>query len=246
MIRVRGLQKRFGPVHVLRNLDLDIEPGKVTAILGPNGAGKTTLIKSCLGLVRPDAGDIIIGGVKVGSDGDYRRRIGYMPQIPRYPENLTVREILAMIRDLRGEDAGAVPGGDAAGEPDTALVDVFGLEAQMDKQFRALSGGNRQRVSAAIAFMFRPELLFLDEPTAGLDPVASSTLKDRIAREKREGRTIVLTSHIMSEVEELADVVIYLLDGRVDFEREVADLMSGTGEATLERAIARMMIRAVA
>jgi Cu-processing system ATP-binding protein len=236
MIRIRGLRKQFGQAVVLRDLDLDIEPGRVTAILGPNGAGKTTLIKSCLGLVRPDAGEIVIDGVKLDGGAEYRRTIGYMPQIPRYPENLTVAEILAMIRDLRGE----------AGPLDTELVDVFGLEAQLGKQFRTLSGGNRQRVSAAIAFMFRPRLLFLDEPTAGLDPVASSTLKDRIAREKQAGRTIVLTSHIMSEVEELADVVIYLLDGRIDFERSVADLMHGTGEATLERAIARMMIRAVA
>jgi Cu-processing system ATP-binding protein len=129
---------------------------------------------------------------------------------------------------------------------DTELIEVFNLETQMEKPFRALSGGNRQRVSAAIAFMFRPRLLFLDEPTAGLDPVASSTLKDRIQREKEQGRTIVLTSHVMSEIEELADVVIYLLDGRVDFERSVKDLMAGTGEATLERAIARVMIRAVA
>jgi Cu-processing system ATP-binding protein len=236
MIRIRGLRKQFGQAVVLRDIDLDVPAGRVTAILGPNGAGKTTLMKSCLGLVRPDAGEISINGVVLDGGADYRRDIGYMPQIPRYPENLSVREILAMVRDLRGEK----------GALDTELIDVFGLEAQLDKPFRALSGGNRQRVSAAIAFMFRPQLLFLDEPTAGLDPVASSTLKDRIAREKADGRTIVLTSHIMSEVEELADVVIYLLDGRIDFERSVSELMDGTGEATLERAIARMMIRAVA
>jgi Cu-processing system ATP-binding protein len=237
MIRIRGLRKSYGRTAVLRDLDLDVGTGLVTAILGPNGAGKTTLIKSCLGLVHPEAGEISIGGTRVTADAAYRARIGYMPQVPRYPENLTVREILAMIRDLRGVAEEAT---------DTELIEVFSLEAQMEKPFRALSGGNRQRVSAAIALMFRPELLFLDEPTAGLDPVASSMLKDRIRREKDNGRTIVLTSHVMSEIEELADVVIYLLDGRIDFERSVSDLMNGTGEATLERAIARMMIRAVA
>ncbi|HSJ25311.1 MAG TPA: ABC transporter ATP-binding protein [Longimicrobiales bacterium] len=237
MIRIRGLRKSYGRTSVLDGVDLDIAAGQVTAILGPNGAGKTTLIKSCLGLVHPDAGEISIGGVSINGDAEYRRRIGYMPQVPRYPENLTVREILAMIRDLRGGNEGDL---------DTEMMDVFALETQMDKPFRALSGGNRQRVSAAIAFMFRPPLLFLDEPTAGLDPVASSTLKDRIRREKEQGRTVILTSHVMSEIEELADVVIYLLDGRIDFERSVNDLMHGTGEATLERAIARMMIRAVA
>lgn len=237
MISIRGLRKQYGRVTVLSGLDLDISAGSVTAILGPNGAGKTTLIKSCLGLVHPDGGDILINGTCVNGDAGYRRDIGYMPQIPRYPENLTVREILAMIRDLRGE----VPT-----VPDTELIDVFGLEAQMDKPFRALSGGNRQRVSASIAFMFGPGILFLDEPTAGLDPVASSTLKDRIRQEKEKGRTIILTSHVMSEIEELADVVVYLLDGRIDFQRSVRELMDGTGETTLERAIARMMIRAVA
>jgi Cu-processing system ATP-binding protein len=236
MIRIHGLTQRFGRLDVLRGVDLTIEPGTVTAILGPNGAGKTTLIKCCLGLVRPDSGRITMDGQDIAGDAEYRRHIGYMPQIPRYPENLTVREILTMIRDLRAEEEGL----------DTELVAVFGLDAQLDKPFRALSGGNRQRVSAAIAFMFRPRLLFLDEPTAGLDPLASSTLKDRIRREKEAGRTIVLTSHVMSEVEELADVVIYVLDGQIQFRRSVVELMTDTGERTLERAMARMMIRAVA
>jgi Cu-processing system ATP-binding protein len=236
MIRITGLTKRFGRNDVLRGLDLEVETGSVTAVLGPNGAGKTTLIKSCLGLVKPDSGEIRIAGRLLDGSAAYRRDIGYMPQIPRYPENLTVREILDMIRDLRSQHDGL----------DTELIDVFDLETQFDKPFRVLSGGNRQRVSAAIAFMFRPTLLFLDEPTAGLDPVASSTLKDRVRREKDAGRTVVLTSHVMSEVEELADVVVYILDGRVQFRRSVADLMSGTGEVTLERAMARMMIRAVA
>jgi Cu-processing system ATP-binding protein len=123
---------------------------------------------------------------------------------------------------------------------------VFDLEAQAEKPFKALSGGNRQRVSAALAFLFRPRLLFLDEPTAGLDPIASSTLKDKILREKRAGKTIVLTSHVMAEVEELADVVVYVLDGSVYFEESVPALLERTGEANLERAMARMMLRAVA
>jgi Cu-processing system ATP-binding protein len=236
VIRVSGLRKRFGRLTVLDGLDLEIESGRVTAILGPNGAGKTTLIKSILGLVHPDSGEIEVGGVRLNGDAGYRADIGYMPQTARYPENLTVREILEMIRDLRG----------ASGEVDEELVEVFDLESQMEKQFRTLSGGNRQRVSAAVAFLFRPSLLFLDEPTAGLDPVASSTLKDRILRERAAGRTIVLTSHVMSEVEELADTVVYLLDGRVYFEEAVDSLLERTGEPTLERAMARVMLRAVA
>ncbi|HLU25240.1 MAG TPA: ABC transporter ATP-binding protein [Longimicrobiales bacterium] len=236
MIRVRGLNKRFGRLQVLRDLDLEIEPSRVTAILGPNGAGKTTLIKSILGLVKPDAGEIRVGGVRVNGDGAYRRDIGYMPQIPRYPENLTVEEILHMIQDLRGQ----------FDDLDTELVDAFDLGPQLRKPFKHLSGGTRQRVSAVIAFLFRPRILFLDEPTAGLDPVASSALKDKILRERAAGRTIVLTSHVMSEVEELADMVVYILDGTVQFEESVTGLLERTGEPNLERAMARMMLRVVA
>jgi Cu-processing system ATP-binding protein len=236
MIRVEKLNKRFGRLQVLDALDLEIPAGQCTAILGPNGAGKTTLIKSVLGLVRPDSGTITIAGAPTDAAGAYRERIGYMPQIPRYPENLRVREIFHMVKDLRGR----------FDDLDDELVELFDLALQYDKPFKTLSGGSRQRVSAALAFLFRPEILILDEPTAGLDPVASSTLKDKVLREKRAGRTFILTSHVMSEVEEMADAVVYLLDGRVHFERSVGGLLEHTGEPTLERALARMMLRVVA
>jgi Cu-processing system ATP-binding protein len=236
MIEIRNLHKRFGRLEVLHDLSLHMAPGRVTAILGPNGAGKTTLIKSVLGLVRPDGGEIDVCGDRINGDCEYRRNIGYMPQIPRYPENLMVREIIDLVLDLRGRPA----------ELDEELIALFELEHQFDKPFRALSGGNRQRMSAALAFLFRPEILILDEPTAGLDPLASSMLKDKIRREREAGRTIVLTSHVMSEVEELADTVVYLLDGSVHFEEPVASLMERTGEPTLERALARVMLRVAA
>jgi Cu-processing system ATP-binding protein len=236
MIRVENLSKRFGKLHALNAMDLRIRGGLVTAVLGPNGAGKTTLIKSILGLVKPDSGSILLDEAPIDAAGKYRERIGYMPQIPRYPENLKVREILHMIKDLRGR----------FDDLDEELVELFELEKQFEKPFKTLSGGNRQRVSASLAFLFRPDILFLDEPTAGLDPVASSTLKDKILRERRAGKTFVLTSHVMSEVEELADVVIYLLDGSVYFEDTVRALLDRTGESTLERAMARMMLRVVA
>ena len=235
MIRVEKLQKRYGRLEVLRELDLEIETGKVTAILGPNGAGKTTLIKSLLGLVRPDGGEMTIDGKRV-EGSEYRREIGYMPQAARYPENLTVEEILHMIKDLR----------ERFDDLDEELIALFDLEEQFEKPFKTLSGGNRQRVSAALAFLFRPRLLFLDEPTAGLDPLGSSYLKDKILKERAAGTTIVLTSHVMSEVEELADTVVYMLEGKVYFESSVADLLAETGEGTLERALARKMLRSAA
>jgi Cu-processing system ATP-binding protein len=233
MIEISGLNKRYGRLTVLDGLDLEIRPGAVTAVLGPNGAGKTTLIKSILGLVHPESGEIRFGGEVLGSSSEYRRRIGYMPQIPRYPENLKVGEIISMIRDLRGNPE----------EVDEELAVAFDLSREMDKPFKALSGGTRQKVSAVLAFLFRAELLILDEPTAGLDPISSSRLKDKVAREKDAGRTIILTSHIMSEVEELADRVVYLLDGRIHFDVEVADFVAGSGETNLERALARQLGR---
>lgn len=237
MIQVTELHKRFGRLEVLQGVSLTLPAGQVTAILGPNGAGKTTLLKSILGLVRPDSGRIRVGEVEVRpGDWEYRRDIGYMPQIARYPENLTPREILDSIRDLRKEE------GDAGVEEE--LIGTLGLEGELEKPFRTLSGGNRQRLSAVLALRFRPRILFLDEPTAGLDPVTSSRLKDRILEERERGTTVVLTSHLMAEVQELADRVIYILDGKVHFEEEVEGLMKRTGERTLERAMARMMMMA--
>jgi Cu-processing system ATP-binding protein len=232
-IRIQGLSKRFGRLQVLDGLDLDLESGKTTAILGPNGAGKTTLIKSILGLVLPDGGTIHVAGELVGASPEYRRRIGYMPQIARYPENLTAREIMAMVTDLRGGAEGT------PGEVDTSLVEALRVNGELDKPFRTLSGGNRQKVSAVLALLFRPEILFLDEPTAGLDPVSSSVFKDRLLDEREQGRTLILTSHVMSEVQELAEHVVYLLEGRIHFRESVQSLMDSTGEASLERAIAR-------
>ena len=130
-VRLTGVRKAFRGRTVLDDIDLEIRPGRVSAILGPNGSGKTTLIKMVLGLVRPDAGTIGIGGQPINGDHAYRARIGYMPQAARFPENLTGREILAMLEDLRGP---GVP-------VDRSLIDAFDLEPELDKPVRTLSGG---------------------------------------------------------------------------------------------------------
>ncbi len=231
-VRVAGLRKRFGSNEVLRGLDLELRRGRVTAIVGPNGSGKTTLIKTVLGLVRPDAGEVVFDGVPVRpGDVDYRARLGYMPQAPRFPENLTGREVLAMLRDLRPDP----------GPTDDTLIGLLGLEAELDKPLRTLSGGTRQKVNAAVAFLFRPELLVLDEPTAGLDPVSSGAFKDYVRQAQARGATVALTSHIVSELEALADDVAFLLEGRIRFYGPAADLKAETGTADLERAFAHLM-----
>lgn len=228
MITIRNVVKQFGRQTVLDSVSVDIKPGRVTAILGPNGAGKTTLIKCMLGLVKPEQGEIRFGDHLINGDGEYRHRIGYMPQYARYPENLTASEIIDMIRDIR----------DFPKKEDTELIDGFRLKEEWNKPFKALSGGNRQKVSAVLAFLFRPDVLFLDEPTAGLDPRSSAILKDKIAQARNDGRTILLTSHILSEVQELADQVVYLIDGTIRLDEPIQDLILSTGAASLERAIA--------
>lgn len=232
MIEIKGLTKAFGRQHVLQGVDLTIAPGRVTAIVGHNGAGKTTLIKAILGLSRPDGGTITFDGQPITDDPAYRARIGYMPQMARFPENLTAGELLDMVKDLRG---------DAIAHVDEELIARLGLGQELRKPLRVLSGGTRQKVNAVLAFLFSPELLILDEPTAGLDPVSSSTLKDKILSSRAAGRTIVITSHIMSELEELADDVAFLIDGRMQFAGPVQRLKIETRQVNLERAIAHLM-----
>jgi Cu-processing system ATP-binding protein len=241
MITISGLEKRYGAQHVLRGVDLDVRRGSVTAVVGPNGAGKTTLIKSILGLVRPDAGAIRVDDVLVGDDCAYRARIGYMPQIARYPHNLTARELLAMLTDLRQAAPGAGPI-----RRDETLVELLALAEQLDKPLRTLSGGTRQKVNAVAAFLFTPELLILDEPTAGLDPAASAVLKDRILAERDAGRTVIVTSHFMSELEELATDVVVLLEGTVRYVGSLDELLRRTRKTNLGRAISYLMTEAAA
>ena len=233
VVSASGLTKRFGRLQVLRGVDFAIRAGRVTAILGPNAAGKATIIKVLLGLTRADGGSLAVRGQPVEGDPAYRADLGYMPQHARFPENLTGREVIHLLRDLRGD---AVP-------EDDELFESFALAPELDKPVRTLSGGTRQKLNAAVAFMFRPGLLVLDEPTAGLDPIASGMLKDKILRARRAGTSIILTSHVLSELQELVDDVVFLLEGRVEFEGSLRHLAEATGETRLERAIASLMRR---
>jgi Cu-processing system ATP-binding protein len=230
MIEIQGLRKRFGSIDVLDGIDLEVEPGRVTALVGPNGCGKTTLIKALLGLVRADAGRVSIDGHALNGDWRYRERVGYMPQLPRFPENLSGRDVIELLEDMRPD-----------GPRDRTLLDAFGLADQLDKPLRTLSVGNRQRINAALAFLFDPDVLILDEPTAGLDPASSARLKDHVLHARGLGRTVVVTSHVMSELEELADDIAFLLDGRIRFRGTLDELRAITGEDRLERAVARLM-----
>ncbi len=231
-VTLAGVRKRFGRLEVLRGINQSIEPGRITAMVGPNAAGKTTLIKIILGLVQGGRGSVVeVDGIAVNGDPAYRRRIGYMPQAARFPEHLTGHEIIQLLTGLRGQREGL----------DQELIDDFKLAPSLDRPVRTLSGGTRQKLNAVVAFLFRPSLLILDEPTAGLDPVAAGILKDKVLRAPAQGTTVLLTSHLMSEVEELAQELIFLLDGRVAFRGSLGALLQLSGEVRLERAIARLL-----
>jgi Cu-processing system ATP-binding protein len=230
-IEVSRLAKRFGRSQVLAGLDAVVQPGRVTALVGPNAAGKSTLLKCILGLVRPDAGTIAVNGVPVSADPSYRRAIGYMPQQAAFPENLSADEVMALLRRVRGADAPI----------DFELIERFGLAPELHKRVHALSGGTRQRLNVVAAYLFRPSLVILDEPSAGLDPIANGILKRKIRDATRHGVTHLITSHVLSELEELADDVLFLVEGHVRYSGSLEGLRTATGERRLERAVGLLM-----
>ena len=236
MIEARRVTKTFGTLRVLDDLSLSIAPRRITGLVGPNAAGKTTLAKIILGLTKADSGTLEIDGIRIGADDAYRSRIGYMPQMARFPENLSARELFEMLTDLRRPTQ----------RVDEELVERFDFAGALDKPIRMLSGGTRQKVNAVIAFLFRPDLLILDEPTAGLDPVSSGILKDKIFAEKAAGRTFLLTTHIMSELDELADDIAFINEGKVAFVGALTEIKRITRQSNLERAIAEIMKRGAA
>jgi Cu-processing system ATP-binding protein len=231
MILTKNLTKRFGSLYALRNVNIQLTSGKAYALIGPNGSGKTTLIKSILGMVIPTCGDILVDSKNISKDWKYRENIGYMPQIGHYPDNMKVGELIDMMKNIR-------PMHDAY---DEELIDAFKLSKVYDKRMHALSGGTRQKVSAALAFLFRPSILILDEPTAGLDPVSSEIFKEKILKEKTKGKLIIITSHILSDLDELATDVVYMFEGKLEYCNSLAALRQETREERLGKAIATLI-----
>jgi len=230
MIEIIGLQKQFNKNRVLSELDLTIDNKGIFAILGPNGSGKTTLIKTILGMVIADKGIINVLGNNVRESWEYRKEIDYLPQIANFPSNLKVKELIHMIKDLREST-----------HKDRDLIERFALEPFLDKKLGNLSGGTKQKVNIVLAFMFDSPILILDEPTTGLDPISLIQLKELINEEKEKGKLILITSHIMSFVEEIADEIVFLLEGNIYFKGSIQLLKSETKQNDLEHAIAVMM-----
>jgi Cu-processing system ATP-binding protein len=234
MIKFENISKSFGKLEVLQNITLNLEMGQSVAILGPNGSGKTTLIKSLLGMVIPDSGQILFDGQNIKNEFAYRSEIGYMPQIGNYPPNLKIAQLIDMMKDIRkGKKEGIII--------DEEIIELFKLKEMYQKPLGTLSGGTKQKVSAALAFLFDPKVLILDEPTAGLDPLASELLKNKILEENRKGKLIIITSHIMADLEELSTHVVYMQEGKLKLFKELEDLRVEYGEERLGKIIAMLM-----
>ncbi|PKG50037.1 MULTISPECIES: ABC transporter ATP-binding protein [Olleya] len=230
MVTIQNLHKKFGKNQVLSGVDLSISEGGIFAVLGPNGSGKTTLIKAILGMVIPNKGDITVLGENIKKNPEYRHKIDYLPQIANFPSNLKVKELIKMIKDLRKPTS-----------EDQRLIDLFKLEPFLDKKLGNLSGGTKQKVNLVLTFMFNSPLIILDEPTTGLDPISLIRLKDLIKAEKAKGKTILITSHIMSFVEEISDEIVFILEGKIYFKGSISELKTKTQQPDFEHAIASIL-----
>jgi ABC-2 type transport system ATP-binding protein len=215
-IACRGLVKRFEDVVAVNGLDLEIAPGECFGLLGPNGAGKTTTIEILEGLTKPDAGEVVILGRHWGThERELRQRLGISLQESRFQEKLTVFETLDLFRCL-------YPSGR---DPERLLADMS-LEEKRDARVGKLSGGQRQRLAVACALAGDPEILFLDEPTTGLDPQSRRELWDHIETFRAAGRTVLLTTHYMEEAERLCDRVAIVDHGKTIAQGSPAELVA--------------------
>lgn len=231
MIRLDNISKSFGKTRALKNVSLSLDAGKCIGLIGPNACGKTTIIKSILSMVMPDEGEILFNGKGITGDVGYKASIGYMPQIGRYPENMSVSQVIGMIREIRNYK----------GSEDRELYEAFGVDQFCDKKMRTLSGGTTQKVSAVIAFLFDPPVLILDEPTAGLDPLSSEVFREKIIREREKGKLILITSHLLSELDDLLTDVVFMQEAEVLFYKSAEALQAETGEDRVSKAVGRLL-----
>jgi Cu-processing system ATP-binding protein len=232
MIEARDICKTFGRVRALDGFSATMRAGHAYSLIGPNGSGKTTFIKCLLGTVIPDSGSVTIDHESLLASPALRSRIGYMPQIGRYPDNMRVGQLFDMLHEIRR--------GTASGR-DEDLMHAFEINKIASKPMRTLSGGTRQRVSACVAFLFNPDVLVLDEPTAGLDPVSVEILKEKVMTERNKGKLVLLTSHILSDLDEITTDVMFLIEGRLRFSKPIDELRVECGEEKLGKLIARLM-----
>ena len=225
-LRIRGLSKRYGDVQAVGGVDLDVPRSALIGFLGPNGAGKTTTMRSVVGMVRPDAGTIEWDGAAV--DDSVRTRTGYMPQERGLYARMKVHEQVAYFGRLAG-----LSGADASSRA-SAWIDRLGLGDRADDLVQELSGGNQQRVQLAVSLVHEPELLILDEPFAGLDPVAAEMMRSIIAERAEQGAAVLFSSHQLDLVEGLCEHVVIIADGRRVAAGTITDLRAASPTRRLD------------
>jgi ABC-2 type transport system ATP-binding protein len=217
LLEIDGLVKHYGRVEAVRGIDLTVERGQVFGFLGPNGSGKTTTIRCILGLLRPTAGRISAFGLDATREGvAVRRRLAYVPGELRLPDRITGMDLVRIIGGMRG-------GFDTRRRDELAER----LQVDLDRTLRDLSTGNRRKVALLLAFLAEAELLVLDEPTSGLDPLMQREFLELVRQARAAGRTVFLSSHVLSEVQRVADAVAVLREGRVVASGTVSELAGG-------------------
>lgn len=231
MLQIESLYKKFGNQEVLNSIDLEFKKGTVTGILGPNGSGKTTFIKCLLGLCHFEKGKIQFNAIPIQEERIYKSHFGYMPQIGRYPENMSIGNLLELLITLRSV---------AENELDLELWEQFNLEKIKDQRLGKLSGGTIQKVSAALAYLFKPSVVVLDEPTAGLDPLASEIMKSKIRKESSEKITLI-TSHILNDLDELCSHIVFLNNHKIAFSKSMEELKASKQGYSLNQIVAQLL-----
>lgn len=212
MLRVNKIVKSYGKKFKLDLENLMLEHPNVITLLGPNGSGKTTFLKILLGLVNPKTGDIEYKDKNINDDFAFKYDLSYMPQTAIYPENLKVKEIIEITKALKNHTE----------DYDYELYEQYRIDGILESKFSSLSQGTKQKIAAAIVFMFGSPVIVLDEPTAGLDPYAAELLKSKIFKEKKD-KLILFTTHIISDVTELSDRLIFLHEGRIKYDKIMND-----------------------
>lgn len=229
MISIRDISKDFDGVKALENVTLCVEEGETFGLIGPNGAGKTTLIRILTGQIAPTHGQIMLGGEPVNPmDSHYRLRVGLVPQEPAFYGRLSARENLALLARLYGMEARNDSGRIAS------LLALAGLEEHAGRQARFYSRGMQQRLSLIMGMVHEPDLIYMDEPTAGLDPEARSSLWELITHLAQEGRSIFITTHNMEEADRICNRLAILVDGRLREEGTPAEIKGLLGADRVE------------
>jgi ABC-2 type transport system ATP-binding protein len=219
-LSARGLEKQYGRITALAGVDVEVAEGELVGLLGPNGAGKSTLVKIACGLVRPTRGEAEVCGARAGSL-EARRRLGYLAELFRFPGWYSADELLELHQRLAGSQRGEAERGE--------LLELVGLTEARDRRVEEMSKGMQQRLGIAQALIGAPPLLLLDEPTSALDPVGRRTVRLLLEELQRRGTSVLLNSHLLSEIELVCDRVVILLGGKVVAEGSPAELGRARG-----------------